>query len=498
MNNLKRQEFLKKMAILFAATSIMPKALWAIPAKEIEGSEKDADDSFVLNEFAIIDLHCHPSQKMWLWGKKFWNAHWSVAKGENIFPMQENHRQFSFGNVRGILASHYLLEKATEREWNTLKVFYPLIKFIPFLHIKDKIEYEDARNFDQVKRMIEMLNGQMSEMNSRQSDIKYVIATDYTAFEAALNDPEKKSVAIAHAIEGAHALGRNFAVSAKKQKENEDKKLPLYKMTPSVPGQSPYIENLLAFKKMGVCLITLAHFFRNDLVYPVDGISPDSKDTPAMEWEFTPDQDRGLSPTGVEVVSTMLDVGMIVDLTHTAPKARHEVFMLNRDVTIARKAKGLNPRPIVFTHTGAQQIYEYYDHRNYPFYKYYSVSDKEIDLICECNGVIGIIAEVFWLTGGDANMPKQFKPEQFRFGIPYMIQTMKYINSKTRTKQYDNVGIGTDFDGLADNPKDLFKNKQLKDLIEAMKNDPELNQGDYIAKITSLNTKRVLKDGWGI
>jgi len=487
MKKFDRKQFLRKAATLAAALTISPRLLYA---NEKSKSEDADETAFRRNEHAIIDLHCHPSQKMWLWNKKFWNAHLSVGKGENLFPMQENHHQFMFGNVRGVLASHYLLEAATEREWNTLRIFFRFIKFIPFLNIINKIEYESPANFDQIIRMIDKMTAQLDKMNSMQSDVKYVIATDYKKYEDALNDP--KSIAVAHAIEGGHALGRAFPISRKRQDELLKKNPSLYqqRLTLSKANDpAPYIKNLKVLAAKGVCLITLSHFFRNDLCYPVDGISPDSKTTPGMAWEYTPDQDRPLSHVGKAVVKEMLRIGVIADLTHTAPMARQEIFALN-------KARA-NPRPLVFTHTGAQQIYEYYDMGHYPYYKFYAVSDEEIAQIEECNGVIGVIAENFWLTGADANMPDKFPKEQFRYGIPYIIQTLKYINSKTNSKKFDHVGIGTDFDGLADNPKDLYKNRQLADLFKAMQRDPELNQHDYIEKICYRNSQRVLQSGWG-
>jgi microsomal dipeptidase-like Zn-dependent dipeptidase len=491
--SLNRKQFIRKAAAAAAGFTFLPKFLLA---------ESPPDDppatAFIKNENAIIDLHCHPSMKMWLWGKKFWNAHWSVGKGDNLFPMQENHHQFMFGNVRGIMATHYLLEAATEREWNSLRVLYPILKWIPFLGLNKKIEIETVHNSDQVLAMIALLNKQLDTVNGMQSDVQYVIVDSYEKFVAAMDDP--KQIAVAHAIEGGHALGRYLPNSRKRQGDMLKSNPKLYEQNKArlrLGNADPHIENLHALKAKGVCMITLSHFFRNDLTSPVDGISPDAKGTPDMAWEFTPDQDRGLSEIGRKVVTTMLKEGIIVDLTHTAPKARGEVIALNRDLNVIRAGEGKAKRPLVFTHTGAQQVYDYYDLGHYPFYKYYAVSDEEIAAIEECGGVIGVIAENFWLVGADTHMKKEFRPGQFKFGIPYMIQTMKYINSKTVNKQFDHIGIGTDFDGLADNPKDLYKNKQMADLILAMQRDPELNQKDYIAKITYLNSKRLLQYGWG-
>jgi microsomal dipeptidase-like Zn-dependent dipeptidase len=491
-----RKNFIKQLTLLVAGLTIMPKSFLKASAFNEESK------AFKMHKYAIIDMHCHPSMKMFLWGEKFWKWHWGVSKGENLLDMQENNRQFSFGNVRGMMAAHYLLEASSKKEWNTLKSLYPILKRIPFLDLKDKIEHEDRTNFDQVMEMINMLEGQMYKMNSKDKTINYVIARNYKEYEAALNDPNNNSIAIAHAIEGGHALGRDCPISHKRHRLKEDPNSsykPMIIKGVTINQWDPYLENLKKFHEKGVCLMTLSHFFRNDLSYPVDGMSPDSKKVPGMAWQYTPDQDRGLTPVGTKVVEEMLRIGMIVDLTHSDPKVRSDVFEINKRITIERTQNNLLPRPIVFTHTGAQTIYDYYDQGHYPYYKYYCVSDEEIKLICDCNGVIGVIPENFWLVGADTHMRKEFRPGQFKNGIDYMIQTMKYINSKTKDRKFDNIGIGTDFDGLADNPSDLYKNKQLKDLFEAMKMDPEIGADDgiYIEKIAYLNAKRVLKDGWG-
>lgn len=474
-------------------------AALAIPAPVRARAATLAGDDFKMNHNAIIDLHCHPSMKMFLWGKKFWKRHLFVSKGDNLFNMQEDDRQFSFGNVRGILAAHYLLEGATKREWNTLKILYPFLKHIPLLDLKDKIEYESEKNHEQVQRMIDKLNAQLTEINKDRDPgkVRYVIAKSYAEFKAVTDHPENGQIAVAHAIEGGHALGRDFPISLERQQKLQTLSLEKqHQMTGAKTllkdRAKPYLDNLEIFRKQGVCLITLSHFFRNDLAYPVDGIYPDAKSTPGMAWQYTPDQDRGLTDIGVVVVNHMLDTGVIVDLTHSAPGVRKEIFALNQK----RKDEGKPLRPLTFTHTGAQQVYEYYDQGHYPFYKYYCVSDGEIDQICICDGVIGIIPEDFWLTGADSALRKEFRAMRFENGIGYMLQTMKYINSKTRKKDFSNIGIGTDFDGLADNPKDLFKNKQLADLITAMNNDPEFEPA-HITAITSGNALRLLRLGWG-
>jgi len=493
MSPFTRKNFLRQCALALAGLLVHPRL--ALSAKDRPQAAED--EPLVFDQHAIIDLHCHPSLKIYLLGMQMANRHHQFP-GSNLFHMQDDLYQLKGGYVHGFLATHYLLEAATEKQWNLLKFLFPFIQ--RHLHaFADKIEHEDARNFDQINKMMDLLEAQLNHCNSIQTQLRFEVVDSYQKFMAALAKPG--TIPVAHSIEGSHALGRNFLLSDKRKKkrkldEDRPERLHLMKAGPGEDPAKPYLDNLDKLHCRGVCLMSLAHFFRNDLVYPVDGISPDGKRLPGMAWQYTPDQDRPLSYIGQRVVNRMLEIGMVVDLTHTSPQARADVFAINRQRTVLRAAQGKPPRPVVFTHTGAQTIFDYYDQGHYPYYKYYAASDEEIAAIAECDGVIGILAENFWLVGADTHLRKEFRPAQFRDGIPYMLQTIKYINSRTPNKDFRHVAIGTDFDGLADAPRDLCRPRQLKDLIEALKSDPEIGP-DAAARITSTNALRVLELGWG-
>jgi microsomal dipeptidase-like Zn-dependent dipeptidase len=482
-----RKAFLQRLSMAAAAVILRPLLSFAHPAHNspIPPAAWDAVDL----SRGIIDLHCHPSLKMYLLGKKFWRNH-HPGPGENDLAMQVDLRQLRSGYVKGMIATHYLVEAATEREWDLLKHLWPLLSRW-FRRFTGKFEHEDETNVNQVKQMICILNNQIENTNRIQQDIQFVIARNYQDFNNALNAGQ---FPIAHAVEGAHALGRNLAVSEERRRQLGG----VEKMAAGhdLSGPSAYLQNLEDLHRQGVCMMTLSHFFRNDLAYPVDGISPHSKRIPGMAWQYTPDKDHRLTPIGRSVVRRMLEIGMIVDITHTTPATRQEVFEITRSFNIERERQNKRKRPVIFSHAGAQQVFEYYDQGNFTFYKYYDASDEEIAAISECNGVIGVLAENFWLVGADTHTKEKFLPAQFRYGIPYIIETIKYINSKTKDKQFDNVAIGTDFDGLADAPKDLYAPAQLGDLIAAMKGDPDI-PNEYIPKILSGNARRVLQDGWG-
>jgi microsomal dipeptidase-like Zn-dependent dipeptidase len=487
MNELGRKEFIRKTAMALAGATVLPKSLFG---KNISSALPRAPKSFLarakdpINDFGIVDLHCHPSLKMYLWNKRLWKRY-SPTSGPNPFPLQYTVDEVASGYVKGLLVAHYLVEAALTRESAVLKKLFPLIKQF-CSGLADKVEHEDYSNFTQINVMIDILETQIRLANAKQDKVEFVIARDFSEFEQALR---QSKIPIAHAIEGAHALGRNFPITQKgKQAARGKGRLKDHETA------DWYIRNLEALKARGVCLMTIGHIFENDLAFPVEGISPDAKHTIQMTWTYTPDKNLPLRDIGKAVVRRMLDIGMIVDLTHSTPAARNDIFDLNKE----RMTHGKRLRPLTFTHTGAQRVFEKYDRQYnydaYDNYKFYDASDEEIDWICECDGTIGIIPENFWLIGCDTNLNKNHK-EIFKNGIEYIVETIEHINCRTRTKNYDNISIGTDFDGFADAPKDLYKPSQLHSLTEALHRKGISNEN--IRKITSGNALRLLRCGWG-
>jgi microsomal dipeptidase-like Zn-dependent dipeptidase len=448
MPQLGRMEFITKSAMALAAAVLAPVPLWSAP-----------------NDAGIVDLHCHPSLKMYLWNKKIWKKGHPSA-GTNEFPLQYTIDELTSGNVRGLLVAHYLPEAALIRESDLLKRYvFPFVKTL-CPSTAAKIEHGDPSNFTQINVMIDTLEAQVHLANQKQTKVTLVIARSLTEFDQAIAAGQ---IPIAHAIEGAHALGTQF------------------------PSQEPswYVRNLEALTARGVCLMTLAHIFRNDIAWPVEGISFDEKKKLGLHWTYTPADDHPLSDVGRAIVEKMLDLGIIVDLTHSTPAARKEIFEINR-------RRGKEMRPLTFTHAGAQAIFEKYDRQYnadaYDNFKYYDVCDEEIDWICECGGTIGIIPENFWLLGCDPALNKKHKAK-FKNGIEYMVETIEYINAKTPRKNYENISIGSDFDGFADAPADLYKPSHLSALIQSLRDHglSDLN----IRKIASENALRLLRNGWG-
>jgi len=352
MNHLKRKEFLKKVMLLAVGATLLPEfstarpVMWqSKPGDEDTGTECAED---VLRQFAIIDLHCHPSLKMYLLGQHLW-AHHFPSPGGNELAMQDDIERLSRGYVRGMVTTHYLVEASTEIKWDLLRYLFPWIRIIS-RGFSDKFEHEDYSNFTQINIMIDTLVKQIHIANQKQNKIEFVIARSFAEFEQAMKDGKLPT---AHAIEDAHALGRNFPISPERKNKLTFEK---NEMAPGgLNDPTLYIRNLQALKDRGVCLIILVHFFENDLVFPVEGISPDSKKFLGMQWRYTPDMDFPLKPIGKAVVQKMLEIGMIVDLTHSTLAARQDVFEIARQFNEERIKEGKPIRPLMFSHTGARQ-----------------------------------------------------------------------------------------------------------------------------------------------
>lgn len=227
-------------------------------------------------------------------------------------------------------------------------------------------------------------------------------------------------------------------------------------------------------------MITLGHFFENDIVSPIDGFPPGMKKL--ISCNPPPNSRPGLSVIGEAVVRSMLDLGMIVDLTHSTPDARTRVFDILSEVNGKREAKGKKKRPVVFSHVGVRGIF------NAPM----NPSDGEILNVKECNGVIGIIFMNYWLSGKEENDFLGLIGERDP-GSEYIYRTVEHIHRVTGS--YDNVAIGTDFDGFTDPPDDLQDISKFP-VLRSFLLKKGLKQKD-VNKIMGDNILRVLQDGWG-
>lgn len=393
----------------------------------------------------VIDIHCHPSLKVYLLDTDLFEAH-LTTRDFNPFVSRVDLPKMKKGNVRAIFNTHYLPEIEFKTECPGVDWLYGGINFLA-PDVTDKLENDNNFNspYEQTMQMINLFESKINEARSKGFNVE--IARNFDQFKTGW---ENGSTIILHAIEGAHSLGR--------KKDGSE-------------GVQAYLDNLEQFYQKGVCLITLAHFFRNDLVPAVNGIPPGIRKVLGVKSQ---DLNLTLTPAGESVVQRMFDLGIIADLTHSTPAARNRVFEI-----------GGGQRPIVFSHVGVESLFH---NPQIPEDRFMNPSDEEIIKIAECGGVIGIEFDNYWLTGKEEESVFIKEP-----GFEYIYKTIMHIYEVTGT--YDNIAFGSDLDGLTDPSDDIKDCSYYPDLINYL-TEKGISEAD-MRKICYENIFRVLETGWG-
>jgi len=159
----------------------------------------------------------------------------------------------------------------------------------------------------------------------------------------------------------------------------------------------------------------------------------------------------------------MVELGMMIDLSHSTPTARQQIYDI-----IDASGKRV---PLMFSHVGVYEIDP----------TPYNPSDWEIERVARDGGIVGVIFMPYWL------MPKESKQ-----GIDFISRTIQHL---VNVGGEDCVGIGTDFDGFTTPPDDLIDASQMPRLTQRLLVDGYTH--DQIVKILGGNALRLLREGWG-
>ena len=166
-------------------------------------------------------------------------------------------------------------------------------------------------------------------------------------------------IAFVHTIEGAHVL----------------------------PGDVDRIDDLVRQLALrGVASITLAHFYPNVAVPPAHGI-PKGIGRWLCGFDFQANPNGELFEFGERLVNTMVDNGIIVDLSHSPRPARDQML----DIVGTRA-------PVVATHTGVWELNNKSRWRREEVL-HRSLHDAEILRIKETGGVVGVTFMNYYLNG---------------------------------------------------------------------------------------------------
>lgn len=192
------------------------------------------------------------------------------------------------------------------------------------------------------------------------------------------------------------------------------------------------LENSLATLRMyydlGVRYLTLTH----------------AKNTDWADSATDEPRHNGLTPFGKEVVREMGRLGMLVDISHVAPKTMHDVL----DVAEA---------PVIFSHSSARAVV---DHpRNVP--------DDVLVRLAKNGGVVmvtfipsfvskasmewskGLEKALFTTSDLDAlrRLEAEYRKAHSREPLATLQQVADHIDHAAKVAGFDNVGIGSDFWG---------------------------------------------------
>lgn len=382
------------------------------------------------HESTVVDLHIHPSMQQQLFSRNL-NLRYVINRTFHANPMavRASFPRLRDGGYDAILSTLYVPEHGILKD-------FPLVRIFRFLRPDIWRKLILSQPFDATLRIMDDME---KAVNSSTSFDAVKMARSVTDLNAILSRPKgQRPIAVIHAVEGAHSLGGPQA------------------------GDAEVLAHLEQLFSRGVACITLAHFYPNQVVNPCYPF-PEDIARISVHPELWRDLTLGLTDLGIRVVQRMIELGMLIDLSHCTPTARRQIY----DIV---DASGKHV-PLVASHVGAYGIDP----------SPYDLGDWEIRRIARDGGVIGVIFMPYWL------MPKESGQ-----GLNFISRHVQYL---VDVGGEDAVGIGTDFDGFTTPPDDLDNASLMPRLTQRLVVDghPEAR----IKKVLGENALRVIRQGWG-
>lgn len=368
----------------------------------------------------LFDLHAHPSMKVSLFNRTLTSRVYPSSRAFNPFSVRTDFTKLKKGGVDAMLSVIYAPEKAIFDDCR-------IMRLLGYLMPRVWKKIYGRPYFDVTTDLMNEIEAAVEKSRDLQNG-KPLICFAHSPGELReiLNQGDDHPVAMVHSIEGSHVL---------------DGKM----------------ENLDKLFQRGVAHMILAHFFENELVHP------------CYPWPETIQKGKcfqserniwlGLKPFGEDVVERMVELGMIIDVSHSTPPARARIYDI-----VGNRA------PIIASHVGAYEINP----------DPYNLKDWEIKRIADSGGLVGVIFMNYWLM-----------PRESHRGLNFIIRTIDHM---VQNGGIEHVGFGSDFDGFTDPPDDL------KDASELPRLTTRLLVAGYspqdISRLLGGNALRVLLDGW--
>ena len=407
------------------------------------------------DDAVVVDLHIHPSLKSSLFHRDlsqnqrrrlFWRSFWPVYT-RTSFP------KLIAGGYDVALSTAYVPEQG----WlNDL----PVINLAKWLNPKAWREIFEPSYFDATNALLDQIESQVFNWNietpARTPDREIRLVSSGRSLKKGIADG---ALCLVHAVEGAHSLhGELCGKSVNDSLLSTDEEI-----------EDEIIGNLEKLHARGVASLILAHFYPNLVAppcfpYPEYALKFAKKERIIGQWQH----DLGLTKVGEAVVKRMLELGMIIDVTHCTARARWEVYQI---VDKSRKKSC-----VIASHAGAYAVNP----------DPYCLKDWEIRWIAVHGGVVAPIFMNYWLS-----------PVDTKFGLKYLMQTVDHL---FQIGGSDVVAIGTDFDGFTDPPDELASAEELprftRELVSQYSADGRRYSNKVVKKFLGGNALRVLFDGW--
>ncbi len=196
------------------------------------------------------------------------------------------------------------------------------------------------------------------------------------------------------------------------------------------------IENIHYFYNKGVRMITLTWNYDNEISGSI------------AETNL-----KGLTGFGKQVVDEMNNLGMVIDVSHISEQGFWDVIENTK-------------KPIAATHSN---VFSIKDHKR-------NLKDEQIKAIIQNNGCIGINLYSEFLTGGECSLTDVIRHIEYILGLG----------------GENNIGFGSDFDGIDSMPKEI---SGVKDIYKVPDELIKLGySNELVEKITYKNFVRLLDE----
>jgi len=383
-----------------------------MPLSDWQTIHQDAD---------ILDLHAHPSFNVSMFHRLLTSRFYPSSRAFDPFSVRTNFPRLHAGNVSVMLSIIHPPERGILQEC-------PPLKYLRYLMLSRWKRIYERPYIEVALDMLDQMEKASETSTNPDTGRPYIkIAHSLAELEAILAMGAGRPIAFVHAVEGGHTI---------------DGKL----------------ENLQTLFERGVAYMTLAHFFENEIVPPC---YPWPESIQKFGWfSFGRDITRSITPFGEQVVEKMIEMGMLIDVSHTTPPARKRIYEI-----VGKRA------PLLATHVGAYEVNP----------DPYNLQDWELRKIAESGGVVGVIFMNFWLM-----------PSESERGINAISRTLQHFIQQAGI---EHVSFGSDFDGFTDPPDDLKDASELPKLTQRLVSDGL--SAEHIKMILGANALRVLRQGWG-